>query len=108
MLIIFGLSTSLIIGVVIITLLGATDAVGMTVRQAIVQLTSPDQLRGRAVSLHSVAAMTANNVGHFEIGITSELIGTRNTLILGGAISCIVVFIIWKLFKGVGTYKLDV
>ena len=108
LLIIFGLSTSLIIGVVIITLLGATDAVGMTVRQAIVQLTSPDHLRGRAVSLHSVAAMTANNIGHFEIGITSELIGTRNTLILGGIISCIVVFLIWKLFKGVGTYKLDV
>ena len=108
MLIIFCLSRSLIIGVVIITLLGATDAVGMTVRQAIVQLTSPDHLRGRAVSLHSVAAMTANNVGHFEIGITSELIGTRNTLILGGVISCIVVFLIWKLFKGVGTYKLDV
>ena len=52
--------------------------------------------------------MTANNIGHFEIGITSELIGTRNTLILGGIISCIVVFLIWKLFKGVGTYKLDV
>lgn len=108
LLIIFGLSTSLILGIIIITLLGATDAVGMTVRQAIVQLTSPDHLRGRAVSLHSVAAMTANNIGHFEIGITSELIGTRNTLILGGAISCVVVFLIWKLFKGVGSYKLEV
>tara|TARA_B100000941_G_scaffold289191_1_gene267630 strand:- start:6839 stop:8071 length:1233 start_codon:yes stop_codon:yes gene_type:complete len=108
LLIIFGLSTSLIFGIIIITFLGATDAVGMTVRQAIVQLTSPDHLRGRAVSLHSVAAMTANNIGHFEIGVASELIGTRNALILGGVISCIVVLIIWKLFKGVGTYKLDV
>ena len=108
LLIIFGMTTSLIFGIVIITLLGATDAVGMTVRQAIVQLTSPDHLRGRAVSLHSVAAMTANNIGHFEIGIASELIGTRNTIIIGGIVSCIVVFIIWRLFKGVGTYKLEV
>lgn len=108
LLIIFGMTTSLIFGVVIITLLGATDAVGMTVRQAIVQLTSPDHLRGRAVSLHSVAAMTANNIGHFEIGIASELIGTRNTIIIGGIVSCIVVFIIWRLFKGVGIYKLEV
>ena len=108
LLIIFGITTSLIFGIVIITLLGATDAVGMTVRQAIVQLTSPDHLRGRAVSLHSVAAMTANNIGHFEIGIASELIGTRNTIIIGGIVSCIVVFIIWRLFKGVGTYKLEV
>ena len=72
------------------------------------RLTSPDHLRGRAVSLHSVAAMTANNIGHFEIGITSELIGTRNTLMVGGLISCIVVIVIWKAFKGVGTYKLEV
>ena len=108
LLIFFGLSTSIFFGALFITLLGATDAVGMTVRQAIVQLTSPDHLRGRAVSLHSVAAMTANNIGHFEIGITSELIGTRNTLLFGGIVSCIVVFIIWKTFKGVGTYKLEV
>ena len=52
--------------------------------------------------------MTANNIGHFEIGIMSELIGTRNTLIIGGIISCIVVIVIWKVFKGVGTYKLEV
>ena len=108
LLIFFGLSTSIFFGAFFITLLGATDAVGMTVRQAIVQLTSPDHLRGRAVSLHSVAAMTANNIGHFEIGITSELIGTRNALFFGGIVSCIVVFIIWKTFKGVGTYKLEV
>ena len=108
LLILFGLSTSLFFGALIITLLGATDAIGMTVRQAIVQLTSPDHLRGRAVSLHSVAAMTANNIGHFEIGITSELIGTRNTLMVGGLVSCIVVIFIWKAFKGVGTYKLEV
>ena len=108
LLIFFGLSTSIFFGALFITLLGATDAVGMTVRQAIVQLTSPDHLRGRAVSLHSVAAMTANNIGHFEIGITSELIGTRNALFFGGIVSCIVVFIIWKTFKGVGTYKLEV
>ena len=108
LLIFFGLSTSIFFGALFITLLGATDAVGMTVRQAIVQLTSPDHLRGRAVSLHSVAAMTANNIGHFEIGITSELIGTKNALFFGGIVSCIVVFIIWKTFKGVGTYKLEV
>ena len=108
LLIFFGLSTSLFFGALVITLLGATDAIGMTVRQAIVQLTSPDHLRGRAVSLHSVAAMTANNIGHFEIGVTSELIGTRNALFVGGVVSCIVVIIIWKVFKGVGTYKLEV
>ena len=107
LLIFFGLTESIYVGALIISLLGATDAVGMTVRQAIVQLTSPDNLRGRAVSLHSVAAMTANNIGHFEIGVTSDIIGARNALILGGIISCIVVVIIWRAFKGVSSYKLE-
>ena len=108
LLIIFGLSSGLFLGALIISLLGAADAVGMTVRQAIVQLTCPDNLRGRAVSLHSVAAMTANNVGHFEIGVASDLIGARNALIIGGIISCIVVLFIWKTFKGVSSFKLEV
>ena len=107
LLIFFGLSSSLYVGALVITLLGATDGVGMTVRQAIVQLTSPDNLRGRAVSLHSVAAMTANNIGHFEIGVMSELIGTNNALILGGIISIIVVLLIYFRFKGVSSYKLE-
>ena len=107
LLIFFGLSSSLYVGALVITLLGATDGVGMTVRQAIVQLTSPDNLRGRAVSLHSVAAMTANNIGHFEIGVMSELIGTNNALILGGIISIIVVVLIYFRFKGVSSYKLE-
>ena len=108
LLILFGLSSGLFLGAIIISLLGAADGVGMTVRQAIVQLTCPDNLRGRAVSLHSVAAMTANNIGHFEIGVASDLIGARNAIIIGGIISCFVVLIIWKTFKGVSSYKLEV
>ncbi len=107
LLILFGLSSGLYIGALILILIGAADAVGMTVRQAIVQLTSPDHLRGRAVSLHSFAAMTANNVGHFEMGVASELIGARNALIIGGIISLLVVLLIYFSFRGVSIYKLE-
>ena len=86
-------------------MLGASDAVGMTTRQSIVQLTTPNDMRGRAVSLHSVAAMTANNIGHFEVGVMSDLIGANKTMILGGILSVLVVIMIWKTFSGVTSYR---
>ena len=85
--------------------LGATDAIGMTTRQTTVQLTTPDDMRGRAVSAHSVSAMTANNLGTFYVGIMSERIGAENTMILGGLISVAVVFAVWWLIKGVRQYR---
>lgn len=105
LLIAFGINTSLIIGTVIIIGLGATDAIGMTTRQTTVQLTTPDEMRGRAVSFHSVSAMSANNLGTLEIGIMSEKIGAGNTLLLGGVIAVVVVMIIWASWKGIREYR---
>jgi hypothetical protein len=51
--------------------------------------------------------MTANNVGHFEMGVASELIGARNALIIGGMISMLVVILIYIGFRGVSNYKLE-
>ena len=85
--------------------LGATDAIGMTTRQTTVQLTTPDDMRGRAVSAHSVSAMTANNLGTFYIGFMSERIGAENTMLLGGLISIAVVIAVWWLIKGVRQYR---
>ena len=49
--------------------------------------------------------MTANNIGHFEVGVMSDIIGANNTMILGGILSIFVVIIIWKTFSGVSEYK---
>ena len=89
----FGFTTSLWLGTLLIAGLGATDAIGMTTRQTTVQLTTPDHMRGRAVSAHSVSAMTANNLGTFEVGFMSEQIGADRTMILGGLISVVVVIL---------------
>ncbi|MCE2457610.1 MAG: MFS transporter [Dehalococcoidia bacterium] len=101
----FGFSTSLWLGTLLIAGLGATDAIGMTTRQTTVQLTTPDHMRGRAVSAHSVSAMTANNLGTFEVGFMSEQIGADRTMILGGAISVVVVILVWWLVKGIREYR---
>lgn len=101
----FGFSTSLLLGTLLIAGLGATDAIGMTTRQTTVQLTTPDHMRGRAVSAHSVSAMTANNLGTFEVGFMSEQIGADRTMIFGGLISVAVVILVWWLVRGIREYR---
>lgn len=101
----FGLSTSLWLGTVIIVGLGAADAVGMTTRQTTVQLTTPDHMRGRAVSFHSLSAMSANNIGTFEFGFMSQQISASSTLILGGGVSIVVVLVVWRLIRGLREYR---
>jgi predicted MFS family arabinose efflux permease len=105
LLIAFGSTTMLWLGMIVVIFLGATDAVGMTSRQAIVQLTTPDNMRGRATAAHSLAAMSANGIGQAEVGFMSEAIGADRTMYLGGVISMVVVFLIWWLVKGVRQYR---
>jgi MFS family permease len=107
LLIAFGASTVLWTGMLVVVGLGATDAVGMTSRQTLVQLTTPDNMRGRASAAHSLAAMSANGLGQAEVGFMSDLIGADRTMFLGGAVSIIVVFLIWWLVKGVRQYRFE-
>jgi len=104
-LIAFGLTPIFWIGLVIVALLGATDSVGMTMRQAIVQLTTPDRLIGRASSAHSFAAMSANNIGQMEVAFVSAAIGAGATMVLGGFVGIAVVGIIWIAVPGVRRYE---
>lgn len=105
LLIAFGFSSYLWLGSIILIGLGATDAIGMTTRQTTVQLTTPDHMRGRAVSAHSVSAMSANNLGTFEVGFMSEQIGAERTMILGGIVSLVVVAAVWRLVRGIREYR---
>ncbi len=101
----FGVNRIFLLGLVIVALLGAADAVGMVMRQTVVQLTTPDKLLGRASSAHSFSAMAANNVGQIEVGVMSGVIGAGNTMLLGGVISVLVVMAIWQFVPGVRKYE---
>ena len=95
----------MVVGGIIITALGASDAIGMTTRQTTVQLTTPDNMRGRAVSFHSFSAMAANNIGTFEVGFMSAQIGAGNTMLLGGVVSVIVVITVWRVASSLRDYR---
>lgn len=105
LLIAFGFTTALWAGVVVLAGLGASDAVGMATRQTTAQLTTSDNMRGRAVSFSSVSAMTANNLGTFEVGFMADRIGADNTLILGGVVGIVVVAIVWAMVRGIREYR---
>ncbi len=101
----FGWNDIFWLGLVIVGSLGLVDAIGMTMRQTVVQLTTPDALLGRASSAHSFSAMGANHLGQLEVGLMAGLIGAGPTMILGGAVSVVVVGLIWWLVPGVRKYR---
>ncbi|MDA1228187.1 MAG: MFS transporter [Chloroflexi bacterium] len=105
LLIALGFTTALWLGVVILIGLGATDAIGMATRQTTVQLTTPDNMRGRAVSFNNVAAMSANNIGTFEVGFMSEQIGAGNTMLLAGGVGLVVVLLVWRSMRAIRDYR---
>ena len=104
-LILFGLNPIFWIGLIIVAILGATDSVGMTMRQTIVQLTTPDRLIGRASSAHSFAAQSANNIGQMEVAFLAVIIGASGTMIVGGVLSIFIVIAIWIKVPGIRNYK---
>ena len=104
-LILFGINKSLYIGLGLVALLGLTDGISMVMRQAIVQLTTPDKLLGRASSAHSFTAMGANHIGHFEVGLLSAVVGAGTTMLLGGVIASVVTLLFWVFYSSIRNYR---
>ena len=101
----FGLTNSLITGMILIALLGAADSVTVAVRVTTVMLTTPDKMRGRAFSLMYVAAQTSNNIGTIWVGFWAGLIGASNTMIMGGIISIAMTLLILLLWEPIRKYR---
>ena len=95
----FGTVNSLVLGMIMIGLLGAADAVTVAVRTATVMLTTPDHMRGRAFSLLFLTASTANNIGTIWVGFWAANIGAANTMLMAGFISIgatALIFFFWR------------
>ncbi|MBF4983265.1 MFS transporter [Nonlabens mediterrranea] len=89
--IIFGLSTSFWISVVALFFSGVTDGVSMVIRQTILQLKTPDHMRGRVASVNSMFVGSSNELGAFESGVTAKLMGTVTAVVFGGSMTLITV-----------------
>jgi predicted MFS family arabinose efflux permease len=103
----FGTAGSLWMGMLMIGLLGAADAVTVAVRQTTVMLTTPDHMRGRAFALMILAAQTANNVGTIWVGFWAGVIGAANTMVLAGFISIAATLAIGYFWKPIRAFRSD-
>ncbi len=96
--VVFGLSHSMTLSLIALALTGAFDMVSVVVRSTMVQLGTPDHMRGRVSAVNAVFIGASNEVGQFESGITAQWFGTVPAVVLGG-IGTIVVVAVWaKLF----------
>lgn len=96
--IVFGLSKVYWLSFMALIVAGLCDAVSVVVRGTIIQLFTPDELRGRVASINLIFINSSNELGQFESGVTSRLFGTLPAIIFGGAMSMIIVVGTWYKF----------
>ncbi|RMA64414.1 MFS transporter [Ulvibacter antarcticus] len=89
--IVFGLSSVFWISVIALFLSGVTDGISMIIRQTILQLRTPDAMRGRVASVNSMFVGSSNELGAFESGVTAKLMGTVVAVVFGGTMTLITV-----------------
>lgn len=92
--ILFGVSKSLVLSMIALALVGATDMVSVIVRGVLVQIATPDEMRGRVNAVDMIFIGASNQFGEFESGLTAQWFGTVPAVVLGG-IGTLVVTALW-------------
>ena len=96
--IVFGVSRALELSVVALIVMGAADMISVNVRHTLVQLQTPDPLRGRVAAVNAVSIGASNEIGQFRAGVMAALIGTVPAVVAGGAATLAVVALWSRLF----------
>ena len=92
--IVFALSRWLWLSVAAMVVLGAADVISVVIRSSVVQIGTPDEMRGRVSAVNGLFIGTSNQLGEFESGVTAALFGAVPAVILGG-VGTILVALIW-------------
>ena len=82
--VLFGLSTSVWLSIAALVLMGATDMVSVVVRETLIQLWTPDAVRGRVSAVNMVFVGASNELGEFRAGTMAALIGVMPAIVVGG------------------------
>ena len=99
----FGLSRSLWLSVAILAVMGAADMMSVFVRQTLVQLMTPDAMRGRVAAVSTLFISASNELGEFRGGLVARFIGPINAVVYGG-IGALIVTGVWaRLFPALRT-----
>lgn len=92
--IVFALSTSILLSCLALAVLGGTDMISIVIRASLVQLETPDEMRGRVSAVNAVFIGTSNEFGEFESGLTAAWFGAVPAALLGG-VGTLAVVALW-------------
>ena len=104
--ILFGLSKSFLLSMIVLVLSGAFDSVSVVIRATIIQLMTPDNLKGRVSAVNSIFIGSSNEIGAFESGVAAKLLGTVPSVIFGGVMTIIIVSFVTIFSKSLRKLKL--
>lgn len=96
--IVFAVSTSFVLSLLALAVLGASDMVSVVIRQTLVQMHTPDPMRGRVYAVNSLFVGTSNQLGDFRAGLTAHWFGTVPSVLIGGLGTVLIVAIWIRLF----------
>jgi len=103
--IVFALSKLFWLSFIVLVLSGILDGVSMIIRGTIVQLRTPDHMRGRVMSVNSMFINSSNELGQFESGMAAKLLGVIPSVVFGGSMTLLVVIVTW--FKAPSLRKME-
>jgi MFS family permease len=103
---VFAISTNFWLSVAMLFLTGAFDSISVVVRQTIMQVIPPDNMRGRVISVNSVFVSSSNEIGAFESGLAAKLMGTVPSVLMGGGLTMVLVIWVWAKSKELFKVKL--
>jgi MFS family permease len=106
--IVFGLSRSFALSLAALVIAGAADMVSVFVRSTLVQLATPEAMRGRVSAVNMVFIGASNELGEFESGVTAQWLGTVPSVVVGGIGTLLVVLLwAWRFPKLAGVDRLE-
>ena len=90
----FGISEYFILSFIALLMSGILDGVSGVIRGTIVQLKTPNHMRGRVMSINSMFVMSSNELGQFESGVAARIFGAVNAVIIGGGITMLIALLV--------------
>ena len=101
----FGLARSVPLAMVAYALAGAADGVSVVMRSTAIQLSTPEELRGRVTSVSTLFIGASNQLGAVESGVVAQLVSTQFSIVSGGALSMLVTALIAATFPELRRYR---
>jgi MFS family permease len=94
----FGMAEDIWQAGLLLALVGGFDMISVVIRQTLIQVTTPDEMRGRVSSVNYIFIGASNELGEFESGVTAEIFGLRRAIVIGGLGTCLIAALWMRLF----------